>query len=97
MIREVAENLREYLDPSHYPMVDEYVASLGIPRSSALPVVADRMPAGSSSDNGSDDGVSTRYKDLAEELETKRAEVMAHRWFTENPHWTVGLCGGDTN
>lgn len=93
LLREVAELLREHLDPSMYQKVEEYVQSLGVPVVSLgdSGMVADRMPEGSSSPGGSDDGTSTNYPDLFAQLEARRLEVIMHDWFKENPHWTEGM------
>ncbi len=94
LVRAVAENLREHLDPSHYARLDDYINSLGM--ASHLnylraPVVPDRQPVGTLSDAGSNDGVSTYFTDLAADLEYKRMQLVTHDWFKENPRWTDGI------
>ena len=92
LLRQVAESLRDHLDPSMYVKVDEYVASLGVQVTrDTLPLSHDAMPDGSFSNAGSDDGMSTTYPDLQADLDARRLEVIVHDWFAEHPHWTVGL------
>lgn len=51
----------------------------------------DRQPEGTKSPRGSDDGRSTYFSDLAEELDIKCRESAVHSWWDENPHWAIDL------
>lgn len=79
------EPIRDYVDD-----IAEEMAST-VPR--RLDTVPDRMPPGSNSPAGSDDGTSTYFSDLAEDLDRHAREVAKHPWFAENPHWAYGLHG----
>jgi hypothetical protein len=57
-------------------------------------LVPDRMPEGSSSSYGSDDGRSTYDKELSEDLDRLSWYSACHRWWIDNPHWNIGLYGG---
>lgn len=88
----VAESLRPYLMPEHYAKIEDYLAELGVPMPEAG-ISHDRMPDGTMSNGGSDDGMSTTDIDLADVLDVRRLEVIAHDWFIEHPNWQEGLYG----
>lgn len=89
ILRAVAESMRGYLDPSMYATVEDFVTGLGVIMDSDKH--EDRMPVGSNLPAGPDEGMSTTYDDLAEQLDSRRLEVIMHDWFKEHPHWTVGM------
>lgn len=87
---EAAEALRPHLMPSMYQHAIEVAHELAEngPRVKLPP---DRMPDGTHSDRGPDDGTSTNWTDLAEHLDQQQARALADEWFTDNPHWREGL------
>lgn len=92
-VRVIAESLRPYLMPEMYDRVDVYLQSIGIAHHEQPPIVPDRMPAGTMSNAGPDEGCSTTRLDLEAELEARRLEVIVHDWFTEHPNWLDGVNG----
>lgn len=91
LLREVANNLRGYVTADMWARVEDYLDSLGLPPDSEPPIVPDRMPDGTMSDGGPDEGVSTNWKDLQQELDERRMRVIMHDWFTDNPRWLDGV------
>ena len=62
-----------------------------------LPVQNDRMPEGSKTPSGSDDGRSTYFTDLAEDLDILSADATRHTCRDTEPpyaHHTSKDCGG---
>ena len=74
----------------------EYAYTLALSAGSRLPAVADRMPPGSKSPLGSDDGRSTYFTRLAEDLDARAKAAARHVCQdTEGPyaHFTEADCG----
>ena len=80
---------RDYAE-SMYPRISDYAESLDA-YDRSLPIVPDRMPDGANSPAGPDDGTSTYFGDLADELDAHARMVAQHPWFAANPHWAYGL------
>lgn len=91
LVRSVAENLREYVTPDMWARVEDYVAAIGVRPNTEPPLVPDRMPDGTLSDAGPDEGTSTNWTDLAADLEQRRMSVIMHEWFADNPRWLDGV------
>ena len=63
----------------------EYIdISVGVDRN-------DRLPDGASSPSGPDEGRSSFFADLRDELDLLSNEAAQHPWFAENPHWNYEL------
>lgn len=90
VVREIANNLREYVTDDMWATIEEYIAGIGVTAKDA-PIVPDRMPDGAMSDTGPDEGTSTGWADLADELERRRMRAIMHDWFTDNPRWLDGV------
>lgn len=88
-LRQLAESMREYLTEDMYATVTEYIDSLGVPL--ATPVTTDRMPPGTLSGFGPNEGMTTEWKDLQLDLDKRRLQIIMHDWFKDNPHWAVGV------
>lgn len=88
MLHTIAEGMRDFLEPSMYAQIEDYIESLGV-HVTRVALVPDRMPAGANTPAGPDEGHSTNYADLAGQLHAKRMGVIMHDWFRENPHWAV--------
>lgn len=54
-------------------------------------LVPDRMPSGANSPAGPDEGSSTYYAELAEELGVSALVAAQHPWWEANPHWSYEL------
>lgn len=97
-MRKVREELREALPrvvsepgPGVFQKLDKAAEQEARDTRGLLP---DRMPAGSQTPYGSDDGRSTYEKDLSEDLDRLSWYAACHRWWLDNPHWNVGLYSG---
>lgn len=70
--------------------LEVYGHALGL-HGQALPAVSDRMPVGTKSPAGPDEGRSTYFAELAGELDTLGREAAGDPWWDENPHWAFAL------
>jgi hypothetical protein len=101
---EAITELRTRLPDEIAVYLDDYRDVLDLDENETLPVAHDRMPPGSKSQLGSDDGRSTFFRDLAGRLDYLASEVTKHTcqdpedprdcprcFWDENPHWTHDL------
>ena len=78
-ILDLAASLWPELDDAQRWRAAEYFRDLGL--------VPDRMPPGSTTAAGPDEGRTTSYADLDEELTRRSRAAAEHPWFEEHPHW----------
>ncbi len=88
---QVIEDLQARLPDEMTVHLDELRGVLGLCEAETLPLAHDRMPAGSKSPVGSDEGRSTYFTDLAGELDTLSREAASHPWWSTEPHWAHDL------
>jgi len=91
LLHRVAESLREYVTPDMWQTIQDYIANVGAVPGSPLSLVVDRMPAGTATHAGPDEGVSTTNPMLAQTLEGQRMRAIMDDWFVEHPHWLEGV------
>lgn len=84
----ISGGLDDRADSPVYVQMEDYLESLEF---NEVPITRDRMPDGWHSASGPDEGYTTEYEDVAVLLETNRRAAMRHPWWSENPHWNVGL------
>lgn len=84
-LREILDPMREYMSDSMIMTAEQFLDDL-VPDSD-VPFVADRMPAGTSTPSGPNEGATTEFEDLYGELETRRLAAIMHDWHAEHPQW----------
>lgn len=86
-VRRILEPIRDYMTDAMILTAEQYIASIGPDDDGVVPLVEDRMPAGTATPGGPDEGMSTTYPDLATELDQYRIGVIMHDWHAEHPGW----------
>jgi hypothetical protein len=81
--------MRDYLTDDMILTAEQYIANLA-PDSDVIPLVQDKMPAGTASPSGPDEGATSEFADLRDELEALRIRAVMHDWHAENPGWWDG-------
>lgn len=86
-LRQILEPMRDYLTDDMILTVEDYIADLGPDIDGLVPLVQDKMPAGTSSPAGPEVGATSEFADLRDELELRRIAAVMHDWHAEHPGW----------
>jgi len=86
-LRMILEPMRDHLTDDMILTVEQYIDSLAPDTDGVVPLVEDRMPAGTSSPSGPDEGATSEFEDLRDELEVRRIAAVMHDWHAEHPGW----------
>lgn len=85
LLREIAEPMRLHLTHDMQRLMDEWIGQLDVDPDKFAPVMDDSFRGAGK--NGPDEGCSTGFTDLADELERRRVAAIMHDWHAEHPGW----------
>jgi len=75
----------------HVPNLEDHIEDFVDADDRRARVVPDRQPVGWISPYGSEDGRSTYFRDLRDELDALTIRASLDPWWAENPHWCAPL------